>query len=332
MNNFKLALKQAIARQAMKIHFEVGKPPLLVLSDGQSEAIAGLVDTEENALSSYYKVLFKKDFDKIVSGNIAKGTLSVVNFGEMLLIAEPQRKVLSIFVPPRGEALFQKVWNDLISAKSSELSQAVPPSPSPSSAPLPMAGVPNTSLEKASDVAGIPLVESSIPSGSALPGGSNHQAASPVGHPVAEPSLSMAPQSSGQNSTGPSGGIESASLSDSAPPISGILPLDQADEPSIAMPAENNGSQSPVLGGGASQGLGDSSNFSPLGSLANAIPMPAMPPAGGNEPPASSAAFESVEERAKVASSSFSFGRTIQVMDVTAASCVRGSDDSRGHQ
>lgn len=117
MDSFKAALKEAIKRRAIVVLFEAGNVPVLELDSGEKDPLSHLLVVDENSISSYYDVLFRAESELIGNNQPAKGSLSIVNFGEMSLIAEPNRKSLYVFVPPRGLERFQEVW-DTISSES----------------------------------------------------------------------------------------------------------------------------------------------------------------------------------------------------------------------
>lgn len=123
MLDFKAVLKEAIKTKALKIDFQANQKPRL-LHDKDLVRAAEAKATSNEQIQEYFNNLFPKDLDRIANEVPTKGTLNIVQFGDIKLIAEPKLHKLMAFLPPEGEKLYRDTWAEIAASH-----QAVPTPP-----------------------------------------------------------------------------------------------------------------------------------------------------------------------------------------------------------
>lgn len=122
MENFKKALKIAINEQVEGIRFIENQIPTL-FHDNSERVISSQPPMDSQEIRDLMSSLLPQGFDQ--GEAVAQGQLSIVNFGELNLIGTVRPSLsLQIFIPPQGDPLFSKVWNNLNSLTDPESDDA----------------------------------------------------------------------------------------------------------------------------------------------------------------------------------------------------------------
>nr|WP_281181250.1 type IV pilus twitching motility protein PilT [Oligoflexus tunisiensis] len=122
MENFKKALKQAILDKAEAVRFEEAQKPQLLMF-AVERPVAPLPEQSRQEILNLIESLLP--MNQPAAPQVREGVLSIVNFGELkLLAATGDVARLFAFIPPQGNALYQQIKNQL-------LAQTVRPAPKP---------------------------------------------------------------------------------------------------------------------------------------------------------------------------------------------------------
>ncbi len=109
MENFKKALKIAITEQVEVVRFTANEVPVLV-QNSDERTISSLSPMSNMEVQNLIASLIPQGFEH--GENLAKGQLSIVNYGELHLIASLKSPAtLQVFIPPQGNSLFAKIWH-----------------------------------------------------------------------------------------------------------------------------------------------------------------------------------------------------------------------------
>jgi twitching motility protein PilT len=115
MDRLKSLLRVALSSKADRIKIQIGNAPE-ILVNGSSSPADNLVITE-NEFATFVKFLLPKEEENLQSGRNAKGVLNVPGIGSLQIIAIPAKaSCLKMFLPPNGDALAAKEWNNLQAA------------------------------------------------------------------------------------------------------------------------------------------------------------------------------------------------------------------------
>jgi pilus retraction protein PilT len=123
MENFKKALKQAIMEKAEGVRFEEGQTPTLLFFSNE-RSLSNLQGMDQYTLEQLIISLLPSSTSP--SSSLREGSLSIVNFGELKLLADLQTPIrLFTFIPPQGNQLFQQIKGQLLQPQS----RSAPPKP-----------------------------------------------------------------------------------------------------------------------------------------------------------------------------------------------------------
>ena len=111
MDRFKKALKGALKASCEKLVFEEGFPPRQEVNGAVTDSNSENLDSP--SLTSYFKAFFPNDLDKLNGSDPIKGVISVVGVGNMNLLGQPDKRKITVFIPPSGGALFEAAWDRL---------------------------------------------------------------------------------------------------------------------------------------------------------------------------------------------------------------------------
>lgn len=126
MENFKKALKQAILDKAEAVRFEEGHKPQLMMF-ATERPVAPLPEQSRQEILQLIESLLPMNSPAPVL--IREGVLSIVNFGELKLLASAGDVArLFAFIPPQGNQMYQQIKNQL-------LNQTLRPAPRSTPAP-----------------------------------------------------------------------------------------------------------------------------------------------------------------------------------------------------
>ena len=117
MDSFKKALKQAIVDKAEAVRFEVGRSPVIFALGEQEMNQLGPMDAV--SLQTLIDSLLPLETSSGKDKDIREGSISIVNFGELKLLASctaPLR--LYAFIPPQGDDFFHRTKDELFGSKS----------------------------------------------------------------------------------------------------------------------------------------------------------------------------------------------------------------------
>jgi twitching motility protein PilT len=122
MENFKKALKQAILDKAEAVRFEEAHKPQLMMFAAE-RPIAPLPEQSRQEILQLIESLLPTT--QPAAAPVREGVLSIVNFGELkLLAATGDVARLFAFIPPQGNQMYQQIKNQL-------LNQTLKPIPKP---------------------------------------------------------------------------------------------------------------------------------------------------------------------------------------------------------
>ncbi|HYX34845.1 MAG TPA: PilT/PilU family type 4a pilus ATPase [Oligoflexus sp.] len=122
MENFKKALKQAILDKAEAVRFEEAQKPQLMMFAVERPVAPLPEQTRQEILQLIESLL---PMSQPTSAPVREGVLSIVNFGELKLIASTGDVArLFAFIPPQGNQMYQQIKNQL-------LNQSLKPVPKP---------------------------------------------------------------------------------------------------------------------------------------------------------------------------------------------------------
>jgi twitching motility protein PilT len=128
MENFKKALKQAILDKAEAVRFEEAHKPQLMMFAAE-RPIAPLPEQSRQEILQLIESLLPTTTP--TAAPVREGVLSIVNFGELkLLAATGDVARLFAFIPPQGNQMYQQIKNQL-------LNQTLKPIPKPTLAEEP---------------------------------------------------------------------------------------------------------------------------------------------------------------------------------------------------
>lgn len=116
MEEFKKALKQAILDKAEAVRFEEGLRPSVMIFSAE-KPLGGLNVSSSEDVKALIEGLISTGV--ALGENGREGVLSIVNFGELKLLAQissPMR--LYAFIPPQGNDLYQQIRNDMLEPKT----------------------------------------------------------------------------------------------------------------------------------------------------------------------------------------------------------------------
>lgn len=124
MEEFKKALKQAILDKAEAVRFEEGLRPCIMLFSAE-KPLGQLNISSGSEVKALIEGLINTG--TAIGDNFREGVLSIVNFGELKLLAQVSNPAkLYAFIPPQGNALYQQVRNQLLSPIKDEGVQPIP--------------------------------------------------------------------------------------------------------------------------------------------------------------------------------------------------------------
>lgn len=125
MENLKKALKQAILDKAEAVRFEEAQKPQLMMFAAE-RPVAPLPEQSRQEILQLIESLLPMSQPSTVQ--VREGVLSIVNFGELKLLASTGDVArLFAFIPPQGNQMYQQVKNQL-------LNQTLKPAPKPAPA------------------------------------------------------------------------------------------------------------------------------------------------------------------------------------------------------
>jgi twitching motility protein PilT len=125
MENFKKALKQAILDKAEAVRFEEAQKPQLMMF-AVEKPVAPLPEQSRQEILQLIESLLPVSQPSTVQ--FREGVLSIVNFGELKLLASTGDVArLFAFIPPQGNQMYQQIRNQL-------LNQTLKPAPKPAAA------------------------------------------------------------------------------------------------------------------------------------------------------------------------------------------------------
>lgn len=128
MNHFKITLKSGLQQGAIYFDFCCKKPSIWAQQNGQEHQEKHPSWTAE-AIHALFTQFFPNDLESIQAGKPTRGILTIVNHGNLILLAHPgDEPRLEIFVPPHAEAKFEHAWRQLqdMQLQQEELPQEVP--------------------------------------------------------------------------------------------------------------------------------------------------------------------------------------------------------------
>jgi twitching motility protein PilT len=112
MENFKKALKQAILDKAEAVRFEEAHKPQLMMFAAE-RPIAPLPEQSRQEILRLIESLLPTT--QPAAASVREGVLSIVNFGELkLLAATGDVARLFAFIPPQGNQMYQQIKNQLL--------------------------------------------------------------------------------------------------------------------------------------------------------------------------------------------------------------------------
>lgn len=113
INHFKTTLKTGLQQGAIYFDFRCQKASAWAKQDGQEHQEEHAPWTAEH-ISTLFTQFFPHDLEAIQAGKPTRGILTVVNHGNLILLAHPgDEPRLEIFVPPHAEAKFEEAWRRL---------------------------------------------------------------------------------------------------------------------------------------------------------------------------------------------------------------------------
>lgn len=124
ISHFKTTLKTGLQQGGVYFDFSTKKASTWSKQDGQEHREEHTPWTAEH-VNALFTQFFPHDLDAIQAGKVTRGILTIVNHGNLILLAHPgDEPRLEIFVPPHGEAKFEETWNAL---QNPEPPQNLPP-------------------------------------------------------------------------------------------------------------------------------------------------------------------------------------------------------------
>ena len=108
MKVFKTVLKEAIRCGAAKLSMQAGVVPVISGGSVGETPCSDMPPLEHSQMASYFTTFFQNQHAQMQER--MKGSLSIVDFGEVKLIAYPSSSKLDVFIPPHGDGLFEKEW------------------------------------------------------------------------------------------------------------------------------------------------------------------------------------------------------------------------------
>ena len=111
MDRFKKALKGALKASCEKLIFEEGFPVRQEVNGAVTDFNSENLDSP--SLTSYFQAFFANDLDKLNGSDPIKSVISVVGVGDMNLLGQPDKRKITVFIPPNGDALFEADWDRL---------------------------------------------------------------------------------------------------------------------------------------------------------------------------------------------------------------------------
>lgn len=112
MEAFKAALKFALSHGAAKVVFKANQYPLVIAEQGQFPFQERGIHTQD-AILALTRTLVPGGQSRLQQGQPAQGQMTVVNHGQLRLLAIPGTvPSLTLYIPPKGEDLFRMDWQE----------------------------------------------------------------------------------------------------------------------------------------------------------------------------------------------------------------------------